>query len=41
MIEAKDDKKAAEACFQKAGLDPELYRCGNTKVSTKENFILP
>ncbi|XP_047497306.1 myosin heavy chain, muscle-like [Penaeus chinensis] len=32
MIEAKEDKKAAEACFKKAGLDPELYRCGNTKV---------
>ncbi|XP_047497307.1 myosin heavy chain, muscle-like [Penaeus chinensis] len=32
MIEAKDDKKAATACFQKAGLDPELYRTGNTKV---------
>ncbi|XP_042212123.1 myosin heavy chain, muscle-like isoform X2 [Homarus americanus] len=32
MIEAKDDKKAAKACFVKAGLDEELYRCGNTKV---------
>ncbi|XP_069988620.1 myosin heavy chain, muscle-like [Penaeus vannamei] len=32
MIEAKDDKKAATACFEKAGLDPELYRTGNTKV---------
>ncbi|XP_042212127.1 myosin heavy chain, muscle-like isoform X2 [Homarus americanus] len=32
MLEAKDDKNAAKACFDKAGLDVELYRCGNTKV---------
>ncbi|XP_063607359.1 myosin heavy chain, muscle-like isoform X2 [Penaeus indicus] len=32
MNEAKDDKQAAKACFDKAGLDKELYRTGNTKV---------
>ncbi|XP_042858718.1 myosin heavy chain, muscle-like [Penaeus japonicus] len=32
MNEAKDDKKAAQACFERAGLNPELYRTGNTKV---------
>ncbi|XP_063611343.1 myosin heavy chain, muscle-like [Penaeus indicus] len=32
MIEAKDDKKAAKACFDKVALDAELYRTGNTKV---------
>jgi len=30
--EEPDDKKAANACFEKCGLDPEKYRCGNTKV---------
>ncbi|XP_045582179.2 myosin heavy chain, muscle [Procambarus clarkii] len=32
MCEQPDDKKAAKACFDKAGLDAELYRLGNTKV---------
>jgi len=32
MAEAKDDKTAANSCFVKAGLEPELYRTGNTKV---------
>ncbi|XP_042212121.1 myosin heavy chain, muscle-like isoform X2 [Homarus americanus] len=32
MSEIKDDKKAAKACFDKAGLDEESYRLGNTKV---------
>jgi len=32
MSEAKDDKSAAKACFDKAGLDVETYRTGNTKV---------
>merc|ERR1719209_115666 len=32
MSEAKDDKSAAKACFDKAGLDAETYRTGNTKV---------
>ncbi|XP_045127368.1 myosin heavy chain, muscle-like [Portunus trituberculatus] len=27
-----DEKKAAKACFDKSGLDPELYRLGKTKV---------
>ncbi|KAK8736475.1 hypothetical protein OTU49_005023 [Cherax quadricarinatus] len=27
-----DDKEAAKACFEKAGLNEELYRTGNTKV---------
>jgi len=27
-----DSKKAAEMTFVKSGLDPELYRCGKTKV---------
>ncbi|XP_069988199.1 myosin heavy chain, muscle-like [Penaeus vannamei] len=32
MLKEKDDKKAAEKTFTKAGLDKELYRCGKTKV---------
>nr|XP_053645276.1 myosin heavy chain, muscle-like [Cherax quadricarinatus] len=32
MSAIPDDKKAAKACFDKAGLDSELYRLGNTKV---------
>ncbi|XP_064079387.1 myosin heavy chain, muscle-like [Macrobrachium nipponense] len=32
VSEIADDKKAAKACFDKAGLDEELYRCGHTKV---------
>ncbi|MBT8926709.1 hypothetical protein BTI93_09340, partial [Lactobacillus delbrueckii subsp. bulgaricus] len=32
MSQSKNDKLAAEACFQKAGLDKETYRTGNTKV---------
>lgn len=32
MNEAKDDKNCAKACFDKVGLDAELYRTGNTKV---------
>lgn len=32
MAEGTEDKKAAVACFEKAGLDAEMYRCGNTKV---------
>ncbi|KAK7078910.1 putative TRAFAC class myosin-kinesin ATPase superfamily [Halocaridina rubra] len=32
VSEIVDDKLATKACFEKAGLDEELYRCGNTKV---------
>ncbi|XP_042212132.1 myosin heavy chain, muscle-like isoform X2 [Homarus americanus] len=32
MSEISDDKKAAKACFDKAGLEQEHYRLGNTKV---------
>ncbi|XP_071512372.1 myosin heavy chain, muscle-like [Panulirus ornatus] len=32
MTEIQDEKKAAKFCFDKAGLDEELYRLGNTKV---------
>ncbi|XP_045582177.2 myosin heavy chain, muscle isoform X1 [Procambarus clarkii] len=32
MSAIPDDKKAAKVCFDKAGLDEELYRLGNTKV---------
>nr|XP_045582183.1 myosin heavy chain, muscle-like isoform X2 [Procambarus clarkii] len=32
MASIEDNKKAAEVCFNKSGLDPELYRLGNTKV---------
>ncbi|XP_069168168.1 myosin heavy chain, muscle [Procambarus clarkii] len=32
MSETPDDKKAAKICFDKAGLEEELYRLGNTKV---------
>lgn len=33
MFHEKDPKKAAAACFNKIGLDPELYRIGHTKAS--------
>lgn len=39
MAEITDDKVAAKACFDKAGLDPELYRLGNTKVFLGEVLI--
>ncbi|KAK7067548.1 putative TRAFAC class myosin-kinesin ATPase superfamily [Halocaridina rubra] len=32
MSEIDDDKKAATACLEKSGLQPEQYRVGNTKV---------
>ncbi|XP_042212117.1 myosin heavy chain, muscle-like isoform X1 [Homarus americanus] len=32
MTDIADEKKAAKVCFEKAGLDPESYRLGNTKV---------
>ncbi|XP_042857274.1 myosin heavy chain, muscle-like [Penaeus japonicus] len=32
MANEKDDKRAAEKTFDKAGLDPDLFRCGKTKV---------
>ncbi|XP_042212128.1 myosin heavy chain, muscle-like isoform X1 [Homarus americanus] len=32
LNEIEDDKTAAKACFDKAGLNEELYRTGNTKV---------
>lgn len=39
MAEIADDKLAAKACFDKAGLDPELYRLGNTKVPLDDTLI--
>lgn len=32
MANEKDDKKAAQGCFDNIGLDPELYRIGHTKA---------
>ncbi|XP_069950100.1 myosin heavy chain, muscle-like [Cherax quadricarinatus] len=32
MTHIENDKKAARACLEKAGLDADLYRLGNTKV---------
>ncbi|KAK4317168.1 hypothetical protein Pmani_011731 [Petrolisthes manimaculis] len=32
MVEIKDDKKSAKACFDKVALPEESYRLGNTKV---------
>jgi hypothetical protein len=32
MFHEKDPKKAAKSCFDKIGLDPELYRIGHTKA---------
>ena len=43
MFHEKDQKKAAESCFNKIGLDPDLYRIGHTKASEippEMNFIL-
>lgn len=48
MFHEKDPKKAAAGCFNKIGLDPELYRIGHTKASENitpqemrpPNFIL-
>jgi hypothetical protein len=33
MFHEKDPKKASKSCFDKIGLDPELYRIGHTKAS--------
>lgn len=35
MYNEKDPKKSAKLCFDKIGLDPELYRIGHTKASKK------
>jgi hypothetical protein len=32
MANEEDPKKAAKACFDSIGLDPELYRIGHTKA---------
>lgn len=32
MAAIPDNKEAAQVCFDKSGLDPELYRLGHTKV---------
>lgn len=32
MKTIKDEKQAAKTCFDKSGLDVELYRLGKTKV---------
>lgn len=34
MTAIPDDKEAAKACFDKSGLDTELYRLGKTKVTS-------
>ncbi|XP_064079374.1 myosin heavy chain, muscle-like [Macrobrachium nipponense] len=39
MSQAKNDKLAAEACFQKAGLDKDSYRTGNTKVFFRAGML--
>lgn len=36
MEHTPDDKDAAKKCFDKSGLDEELYRLGNTKVNKVE-----
>lgn len=33
MFHEKDPKIAAKLCFDKIGLDPDLYRIGHTKAS--------
>lgn len=33
MAAESDPKKAAQACFESIGLDPESYRIGHTKAS--------
>jgi hypothetical protein len=38
MFHEKDPKKAAQSCFDKIGLDPELYRIGHTKASKNPPF---
>jgi hypothetical protein len=35
MYNEKDQKKSAQMCFDKIGLDPELYRIGHTKASKR------
>lgn len=32
MTQEKDQKKAAQKCFDSVGLDPDLYRIGHTKA---------
>ena len=41
MSEAPNEKAAAQACFDNVGLDPEKYRCGNTKARSIELDTLP
>lgn len=33
MTNEKDQKKAAQKCFDSVGLDPDFYRIGHTKAS--------
>lgn len=32
MTAEKDQKKAAQKCFDAVGLDPDMYRIGHTKA---------
>lgn len=39
MTNEKDQKKAAQKCFDSVGLDPDLYRIGHTKARYFFNLI--
>lgn len=40
MTAEKDQKKAAQKCFDSVGLDPDSYRIGHTKARILFDFIL-
>ena len=40
MQSEKDVKKAAGACLEITGLDPEMYRLGHTKARNKFHFLM-
>lgn len=39
MTAEKDQKKAAQKCFDSVGLDPDSYRIGHTKARILFDFI--
>ena len=40
MSEIREDKKSAQACFDKVELNPESYRLGHTKVGDDRVYCI-
>lgn len=40
MTAEKDQKKAAQKCFESIGLDPDSYRIGHTKASITPTIVI-